>query len=133
MKAKSVKMFAIKIWCVHLVLSVCPSFSVVVFPLNFYFIDLTYNLISHHSLSSQNIDKIASDSDLLLGEKTLRTCAPDSDSFLANFLADSGGNHWDALRASHIWTSEKPPKKSLSLILVYLLYQARTYFQSRSD
>ena len=82
---------------------------------------------------AQSLDKIASDSDLfakkvcakeifgtnlLLGEKTLRACAPNSDSFLADSLADSGGNHWDALRASRIWASEKPPKKSLSLILV---------------
>ena len=82
---------------------------------------------------AQGLDKIVSDSDLfakkvcakeisgshlLLGEKTLSACAPDSDSFLADSLADSGGNHWDALRASRIWASEKPLKKSLSLILV---------------
>ncbi|MEO8638214.1 MAG: hypothetical protein ABI430_04935, partial [Candidatus Taylorbacteria bacterium] len=57
-------------------------------------------------------------SHLLLGEKTLRACAPNSDSFLADSLADSGrnsgGNHWDALRASRIWASSKP----LSSILV---------------
>ena len=51
-------------------------------------------------------------SNLLLGEKTLRACAPDSDSFLANSPADSGrnsgGNHWDALRASRILASKKP-------------------------
>jgi site-specific DNA recombinase len=83
--------------------------------------------------NAESLDKIASDSDLfakkvcakeifgshlLLGEKTLRACAPNSDSFLADSPADSGGNHWDALRASRIWASEKPPKKSLSLILV---------------
>ena len=86
---------------------------------------------------AQGLDKIASDSDLfakkvcakeifgsnlLLGEKTLCACAPDSDSFLANSPADSGqnsgGNHWDALRASRIWASLKPQKKSLSSILV---------------
>ena len=68
---------------------------------------------------------------LLLGEKTLRACAPDSDSFLADShsksLADSGGNHWDALRASRIWASKIP----LSKILVCLLYQVRTYFQNK--
>jgi len=63
---------------------------------------------------AQNLDKIASDSDLfakkvcakeifgsnlLLGEKTLRACAPNS---------DSGGNHWDVLRASRILVSKKP-------------------------
>ena len=82
---------------------------------------------------AQGLDKIASDSDLFakkvcakeifgsnlsLGEKTLRACAPNSDSFLVDSLADSGGNHWDALRASRIWASEKPPKKSLSSLLV---------------
>ena len=70
-------------------------------------------------------------SNLLLGEKTLRACAPDSDSFLANSPADSdtdsGGNHWDALRASRLLTSKKP----LSSLLVCLLYQVRTYFQNK--
>jgi len=82
---------------------------------------------------AQGLDKIASDSDLfakkvcakeifgsnlLLGEKTLRACAPNSDSFLADSPADSGrnsgGNHWDALRASRISASSKP----LSSLLV---------------
>ena len=57
-------------------------------------------------------------SNLLLGEKTLRACAPNSDSFLADSPADSGrnsgGNHWDALRASRISASSKP----LSSLLV---------------
>ena len=70
-------------------------------------------------------------SNLLLGEKTLRACAPNSDSFLANSPADSdtnsGGNHWDALRASRILASKKP----LSSLLVCLLYQVRTYFQNK--
>jgi len=95
---------------------------------------------------AQGLDKIASDSDLfakkvcakeifgsnlLLGEKILCACAPDSDSFLADSPADSGGNsggnHWDALRASRILVSEKP----ISSLLVHLLYQVRTYFQNR--
>ena len=76
---------------------------------------------------AQNIDKIASDSDLfakkvcakeifgsnlLLGEKQVRASAPDLDSFLANSPLDSGrnsgGNHWDARRASRILASKKP-------------------------
>ena len=76
---------------------------------------------------AQNIDKIASDSDLftkkvcakeifgsnlLLGEKQVRASAPDLDSFLANSPLDSGrnsgGNHWDALRASRMLASKKP-------------------------
>ena len=76
---------------------------------------------------AQNIDKIASDSDLfakkvcakeifgsnlLLGEKSVRASAPDLDSFLVNPPLDSGrnsgGNHWDALRASRMLTSKKP-------------------------
>ena len=51
-------------------------------------------------------------SNLLLGEKQVRASAPNSDSFLANSPTDSGrnsgGNHWDALRASHILASSKP-------------------------
>ena len=34
---------------------------------------------------------------------------------------------WDALRASHLMALKKP----LSSVLVYLLYQARTYFQNK--
>ena len=82
---------------------------------------------------AQNIDKIASDSDLfakkvcakeifgshlLLGKKQVRASAPDLDSFLANSPRDSGrnsgGNHWDALRASRMLASKKP----LSSLLV---------------
>ena len=76
---------------------------------------------------AQGLDGIASDSDLfskkvcakeifgsnlLLGEKTVRASAPDLDSFLANSPLDSGrnsgGNHWDALRASRMLASKKP-------------------------
>jgi site-specific DNA recombinase len=82
---------------------------------------------------AQSLDKIASDSDLfakkvcakeifgsnlLLGEKQVRASAPDLDSFLANSPLDSGrnsgGNHWDALRASRMLASKKP----LSSVLV---------------
>ena len=70
-------------------------------------------------------------SNLLLGEKQVRASAPDLDSFLANSPLDSGrnlgGNQWDALRASHLLALKKP----LSSVLVYLLYQVRTYFQNR--
>jgi len=87
---------------------------------------------------AQNVDKIASDSDLfakkvcakeifgshlLLQNKTVRASAP-------NFLKSSekmGGNQWDALRASKILARQNP----LSSVLVSLLYQVRTYFQSR--
>lgn len=82
---------------------------------------------------AQNIDKIASDSDLFvkkvcakeifgsnlsLGEKQVRASAPNLDSFLANSPLDSGrnsgGTHWDARSASRMLASKKP----LSLILV---------------
>ena len=43
-------------------------------------------------------------SNLLLGEKLVRASAP---KFL-NSPTKSGGNPWDALRASHIWASKKP-------------------------
>ena len=74
---------------------------------------------------AQSLDKIASDSDLfakkvcakeifgshlLLGEKTLRASAP---KFLNSF-GKSGGNPWDALRASRALASKKP----LSSLLV---------------
>src|SRR3989338_8979608 len=96
---------------------------------------------------AQSLDKIASDSDLfakkvcakeifgsnllLLGEKSVRASAPDLDSFLANTPLhsgrNSGGNHWDALRASRMLASKKPS----SLLLVSVLYQARTFFQNK--
>ena len=44
-----------------------------------------------------------------------------------NSFGKSGGNPWDALRASRIGVSKKP----LSKILVSLLYQVRTYFQNK--
>ena len=70
---------------------------------------------------AQNMEKIGLDSNLLnkkvtakkvfgsnllLQNKLVRASAPDSDSFLADSPADSllnsGGNPWDALRASHL-------------------------------
>src|SRR3989338_3117096 len=86
----------------------------------------------------QNLDKIASDSDLfakkvcakeifgsnlLLGEKTVRASAPK----ILNSLGEFGGNPWDALRASRILASKKP----FSSLMVSLLYQVRTYFQNK--
>ncbi|MBU2524640.1 recombinase family protein, partial [Patescibacteria group bacterium] len=68
---------------------------------------------------AQSLDKIASDSDLfakkvcakeifgshlLLGEKTVRACAPE----ILNSFGKMGGNQWDALRASHLLASKKP-------------------------
>ncbi len=82
---------------------------------------------------AQSLDKIASDDDLfakkvkakeifgsnlLLGEKTLRACAPNSDSFLADSLADSGRNsgetQWACLRHAHALARSEP----LSSVLV---------------
>ena len=72
---------------------------------------------------AQNLNGIAQDTDLflkkvsakeifgsnlLLGEKQVRACAPDSDSFLADSETDSIQNPWDALRASCILASKKP-------------------------
>ena len=62
-------------------------------------------------------------SHLLLGEKTVRVAEGDA----PNSFGKMGGNQWDALRASHQLALKKP----LSSVLVYLLYQARTYFQTR--
>ena len=57
-------------------------------------------------------------SNLLLGEKTLRACAPNSDSFLADSLADSGRNsgetQWACLRHAHALARSEP----LSSVLV---------------
>ena len=68
---------------------------------------------------AQNLNGIARDNDLfakkvvakeifgsnlLLGEKEVAVSAP---KFL-NSPTKSGGNPWDALRASHIWASKKP-------------------------
>ncbi len=82
---------------------------------------------------AQSLDKIASDDDLfakkvkakeifgsnlLLGEKTLRACAPNSDSFLADSLADSGRNsgetQWACLRHAQALARSEP----LSSVLV---------------
>jgi len=64
-------------------------------------------------------------SNLLLGEKTVRASAPK----ILNSFGKMGGNQWDALRASHLLALKKP----LSSVLVYLLYQARTYFEQEPD
>jgi len=64
-------------------------------------------------------------SNLLLGEKSVRASAPK----ILNSFGKMGGNQWDALRASHLLALKKP----LSSVLVYLLYQARTYFEQEPD
>ena len=95
---------------------------------------------------AQSLDKIASDDDLfakkvkakeifgsnlLLGEKTVRASALNSDSFLADSLADSprnsGETQWACLRHAHALARSEP----LSSVLVSLLYQVRTYFQNK--
>ena len=82
---------------------------------------------------AQSLDKIASDGDLfakkvkakkifgsnlLLGEKTLRACAPNAGSFLADSLADSrrnsGETQWACLRHAHALARSEP----LSSVLV---------------
>src|SRR3989344_3290532 len=79
-------------------------------------------------IKANTISKLLLISNLLLGEKSVRASAPDLDSFLANSPLNSGrnsgGNHWDALRASRMLALKKP----LSSVLVCLLYQVRTYF-----
>ena len=87
---------------------------------------------------AQSLDKIASDSDLfakkvcakeifgshlLLGKKTVRVAEGDA----PNSFGKMGGNQWDARSASHLLAFKKP----LRSVLVYLLYQARTYFQNK--
>src|SRR3990167_3226320 len=74
-------------------------------------------------LSKYYESKLLLISHLLLGEKTVRASA----SKILNSLGEFGGNSWDALRASRISAS----KKSLSSVLVSLLYQTRTYFQNK--
>ena len=85
--------------------------------------------------SAQNIDKIASDSDLfakkvcakeifgshlLLSQKTLRASALT----FPNSVANSGETAWAALRAAHASYASNPA----SFVLEPLYYQARTYF-----
>jgi len=68
---------------------------------------------------AQNLNGIARDTDLFtkkvvakeifgsnlsLGEKLVRASAPK----ILNSFGKSGGNPWDALRASHLWASKKP-------------------------
>ena len=69
-------------------------------------------------------------SNLLLGEKSVRANAPDLDSFLANSPLDSGrnsgGNHWDALRASRMLASKKPIS---SLLVTHCIEHWNTLIQ----
>src|SRR3989338_7535254 len=74
-------------------------------------------------LSKYYESKLLLISNLLLGEKTVRASAPK----ILNSFGKMGGNQWDALRASHLLALKKP----LCSVLVYLLYQARTYFQNK--
>ena len=46
------------------------------------------------------------DSNLLLGEKTVRASAPNSE----NFVSKSGENPWSALRAARTWVGSKPER-----------------------
>jgi len=62
-------------------------------------------------------------SHLLLGEKRVRVAEGDA----PNSFGKSGETAWATLRAAHSAVGSK----SLSSILVCLLYQARTYFQNR--
>ena len=89
---------------------------------------------------AQSLDKIASDSDLfakkvcakeifgsnlLLGEKTVRTAEGGAPFRTQNSLAKTGETAWAALCAAHNSVSEKP----LSSILVRLFDKIRTYFE----
>ena len=62
-------------------------------------------------------------SHLLLGEKTVRACAPE----ILNSLASPPKNPWSALCPVRLYPSKKP----LSSLLVYLYNKARTYFQNK--
>jgi len=79
---------------------------------------------------ANTMSKLLLISNLLLGEKQVRACAPDSDSFLADSLADSGNffgeTQWACLRHAHALARFKP----LSSVLVPLFYHARTFFQN---
>ena len=67
---------------------------------------------------ANTMSKLLLSSNLLLGEKQVRASAPDSDSFLADSLADSGKNfgetQWACLRHAHTLARSEP----LSSILV---------------
>ena len=62
-------------------------------------------------------------SNLLLQNKLVRASAPE----ILNSLATPPKNPWSALCAVRLY----PPKKSLSSLLVSVLYQARTFFQNK--
>ncbi|OGI72230.1 hypothetical protein A3G48_04045 [Candidatus Nomurabacteria bacterium RIFCSPLOWO2_12_FULL_40_42] len=66
-------------------------------------------------------------SNLLLQNKTVCPAEGGAGFRTQNPLPKTGGNQRDALRASRISASQKPP----SSILVCLLYQVRTYFQNK--
>jgi hypothetical protein len=62
-------------------------------------------------------------SNLLLSEKTLLVAEGNGE----ECLEKTGGNHWDALRASHRLILSEP----FSFVMVCFFNQARTYFQNK--
>ena len=70
---------------------------------------MDFNIVSIAKIFPQqkfflNLVKIAFDTNLLLGEKTVRT----AEGGAPNSFGKMGGNQWDALRASHLLALKKP-------------------------
>jgi len=74
-----------------------------------------------------NLVKIAFDTNLLLGEKTVRTAEGGAGFRTQNSLAKTGETAWALLRNAHSLSSSK----SFSSFKVSLLNHIRTYFQNK--
>ena len=75
-----------------------------------------------------NLVKIAFDTNLLLGEKTVRTAEGGAGFRTQNSLAKTGETAWALLRNAHSLSSSK----SFSSFKVRLLNHIRTYFQNHN-
>jgi hypothetical protein len=76
---------------------------------------------------TKQIEKIAFDTNLLLGEKTVRTAEGGAGFRTQNSLAKTGETEWALLRNAHSLSSSK----SFSSFKVCLLNHIRTYFQNK--
>jgi hypothetical protein len=76
-------------------------------------------------IKANTMSKLLLMSNLRLGGKVLAVAAGDAEENGSSSVPSA----WAALRAAHADVGQKP----MSSILVSLFYQARTYFQSRSD
>ena len=93
---------------------------------------MDFNIVSIAKIFMQQkfflyLVKIAFDTNLLLGEKTVRTAEGGAGFRTQNSLAKTGETAWALLRNAHSLSSLKP----FSSFKVCLLNHIRTYFQNQ--